>query len=127
MDTGQFVDLVAQRADITHVRTRARPITDATLRTLAERLSGGEAQAVAAELPDDLRTSLTETREEPESFAADEFVRRVAERADVDEPTAREGARAVFAVVHEAVPKGTWENLTTQLPNDHLTTFGLPT
>ncbi|PZE39287.1 MULTISPECIES: DUF2267 domain-containing protein [unclassified Curtobacterium] len=127
MDTGQFVDLVAQRADITHVRTRARPLTDATLSTLAERLSGGEAAAVAAELPDELQHCLTGVDEAPERFDADEFVRRVAGRADIDESTAREGARAVFDVLHEAVPKGTWENLTTQLPNDHLTAFGLST
>jgi uncharacterized protein (DUF2267 family) len=127
MDAGQFVDLVAQRADITHVRTRARPITDATFRALTERLSGGEAQAVAAELPDELRGTLQDGPEEPERFDADDFVRRVAERADVDEPTALEGARAVFAVLHEAVPKGTWENLTTQLSNDYPRTFSLPT
>ncbi|PZE27372.1 MULTISPECIES: DUF2267 domain-containing protein [unclassified Curtobacterium] len=125
MDAGEFVDLVAQRADITHTRTRARPITDATLLTLAERLSGGEAADLAAELPEELRTPLLRDGEASERFGADEFCRRVAERAGVDADTALEGATVVFAVLHEAVSKGVWDHVTTQLPKEYVALFRL--
>jgi uncharacterized protein (DUF2267 family) len=112
-----FVDLVAQRANV--ARDRAQALTDATFRTLAERISGGEARDLAAQLPEELKPGLTGAEETAEPFAVDEFVRRVAERAGVDEETAREGARAVMVTVREAVTTGEWAEVTSQLPGDY--------
>jgi uncharacterized protein (DUF2267 family) len=112
-----FVDLVAQRANA--ARDRAQALTDATFRTLAERISGGEARDLAAQLPEELKPGLTGAEETAEPFTVDEFVRRVAERAGVDEDTAREGARAVMVTLREAVTTGEWDEVTSQLPGDY--------
>lgn len=64
-------------------RARAERATQATLRTLAERISGGEARDIAAFLPEEMRRWLAPTPEPAESFGRFEFLRRVAEREGV--------------------------------------------
>jgi uncharacterized protein (DUF2267 family) len=54
-----------------------------------------------------------------EAFSLKEFVRRVAERAGVDEDTAREGARTVMVMLREAVTPGEWDAITSQLPGEY--------
>ena len=75
----------------------------ATLRTLAERISGGEAEDLASQLPAELHDSLGRPGEEAEAFGVDEFVARAAERGKVDPDEARPGAAAVLITVREAV------------------------
>jgi uncharacterized protein (DUF2267 family) len=116
MKFDQFVDLVAQRANVP--RDRAQALTDATLRTLAERITGGEARDLAAQLPEELKPSLSGAAETAEAFSRKEFVRRVAERASLDEDAARDGARAVMVTLREAVTTGEWDDITSQLPED---------
>ncbi|MEV5721973.1 DUF2267 domain-containing protein [Amycolatopsis mediterranei] len=49
MDHHQFVDEVAERADVS--REQAEALTQATLWTLGERITGGEARQIAEQLP----------------------------------------------------------------------------
>lgn len=49
----------------------------------------------------------------------DEFVRRVADREGVDVPTAERHARAVFAVLGQAVSRQQLDDLAAQLPKDY--------
>src|SRR3954463_4466458 len=88
----QFLTAVQQKARIS--RERAEAAARATLETLAERLSAGEARDVAAQLPPELAAYLP-PRGDAERFDVEEFLRRVAEREGVDVPTAEEHARAV--------------------------------
>jgi uncharacterized protein (DUF2267 family) len=111
----QFLTTVQQKAGIS--RERAEGASRATLETLAERLSAGEARDIAAQLPPELAPYLP-ARGDAEGFDLDEFLRRVAEREGVDVPTAADHARAVFAALRRAVDPGEIEDLAAQLPND---------
>jgi uncharacterized protein (DUF2267 family) len=87
----------------------------ATLQTLGERLSAGEARDLADYLPPGAAAWLAaERRSEP--WHLDEFLRRVAERADVDRARTAELARAVFAVLGEAIAPGEMRDIARQLP-----------
>jgi uncharacterized protein (DUF2267 family) len=117
MDYETFTQTTAQRAGL--ARETAERIEHATLRTLADRISGGEAQDLAAQLPGGLQDDLRAPREEAEAFGVEEFVRRVAERGDVDPDQARTGAAAVLTTVREAVTPGEFDDVLSQLPQEY--------
>ncbi|MBX7266662.1 DUF2267 domain-containing protein [Micromonospora sp. Llam7] len=119
MDYETFVDQVARRAGTSSAR--AVELIQATLATLAERLTGGEVLDLAVQLPMPLRLPLRPTPdiEAAERFGAAEFVARVAVRAGVAEPAARNAVRAVFTTVREAVTGGEFDELVVQLPRDY--------
>ena len=112
----EFVAKVAERAGVP--AETAQCLTEATLRTLAERISGGEAADLARHLPPDLQPHLTGAPEPAERFTPDEFVRRVAERAGTDEDHATKGIRAVFDTLREVAPGKELDEVTTQLPKE---------
>jgi uncharacterized protein (DUF2267 family) len=116
MNYETFVDRVAQRAGLP--ADQATILTRATLETLAERLTAGEALDLAAQLPKRLQVPLRPRQETAERFSLAEFGRRAGERAGVDERAAANGIRAVFATLREAVTGGEFEDLLTQLPAD---------
>jgi uncharacterized protein (DUF2267 family) len=116
MDDDQFVDLVAERANVS--REQAEALTRATLWTLGERITGGEARHIAAQLPAERRTPLVVAEEEAEGLSLDEFIRRTAERADVDRGTADIGMAAVFATLRDTVSGDGFSHLMSQLPLD---------
>jgi len=95
----------------------AERATRATLETLAERLAGGEAHDLAAQLPPELARSL----ELPDAgFGAkltlDEFFELVSMREGVDLPDATFHARIVLGVLTEAVSLGEIQDVRVQLP-----------
>jgi uncharacterized protein (DUF2267 family) len=95
----------------------AERATRATLETLAERLAGGEAHDLAAQLPPELVRSL----ELPDAgFGAkltlDEFFELVSMREGVDLPDATFHARIVLGVLTEAVSLGEIQDVRVQLP-----------
>jgi uncharacterized protein (DUF2267 family) len=116
MNYDTMIDLVARRADVPS--ERAVDLTRATLEALNDRLTAGEALDLAAQLPKPLQGLLRPPDETAEVFAADELVRRVGRHAGVDAPTAETGVRAVFATLHEALPGGEFDELTSQLSAD---------
>jgi uncharacterized protein (DUF2267 family) len=122
MKSDEFTELVAGRADVGF--DKARALTEATLQTLAERISGGEARDLAAQLPEELKGALTSSPETAERFGVNEFVRRVAERAGVDEDTARKGIAAVMTTIRQAVTSGEFDDITSQLPQEFNTLVG---
>ncbi|MEV4759303.1 DUF2267 domain-containing protein [Micromonospora sp. NPDC049559] len=113
-----FIGAVARRTGVSG--TDAAAITEATLTTLADRISGGEAEDLAGALPDRLGAYLNKapTREPAESFGLGEFVRRVTERAGVDDVAADGGLRAVFATLREAVAEHRFDDVVAQFPKD---------
>jgi uncharacterized protein (DUF2267 family) len=91
----------------------AERATEAVLSTLAERIGAKEAHDTASQLPKQLQAALAGPPV-PRQFGAREFVRRVAERAGIDEAAAADLTRAVFATLHDAVSHGEladWEPL----------------
>jgi uncharacterized protein (DUF2267 family) len=117
MDYATFTRTTAERAGVPE--EAAERIEHATLRTLADRISGGEAQDLAAQLPSPFRDDLRAPREDAQAFGVDEFVRRVAERGDVDLDEARTGAAAVLITVREAVTPGELDDVLSQLPQEY--------
>jgi uncharacterized protein (DUF2267 family) len=99
-------------------RPAAERAAEATLRTLSERITGGEADDIAAFLPTELRAWLTSAPEPAESFDRREFVRRVAEREGVDPVTAEDHVRAIFQTLGFAVAPGELRDMASQLPRD---------
>src|SRR3954447_12739407 len=80
----------------------ARRATRATLETLGERISRGEARDLAAQLPPEL-APLVATDHDAEAFDVEEFLRRVAEREEVDLEAAQRHATAVLTALGRAV------------------------
>ncbi|HEV7825309.1 MAG TPA: DUF2267 domain-containing protein [Mycobacteriales bacterium] len=122
MDDQEFLSSVAQRANVEP--ETARVYASATLTTLAERISGGEARDLAAQLPKSMKDPLCAGDEPAEAFGADEFVRRVSDRTHVDPGQAEDAARAVLVTVREAVSPGEFDDVTSQLPQDYRTLVG---
>ncbi|MEV4202839.1 DUF2267 domain-containing protein [Micromonospora globbae] len=119
MDYDTFIDQVAQRTRAPEERAAA--LTAATLETLSERLTGGEVLDLAAQLPKPLQVVLKPSprTEAAERFGAAEFAARVALRAGVDENTARGGVRAVLTTLREAITRGEFDDVMSQLPRDY--------
>jgi uncharacterized protein (DUF2267 family) len=117
MQYGTLLSTVEQVAGST--REEAERALEATLRTLAERITGGEARDVADHLPKEVRRLLSDTPEEAERFGLDEFYRRVAEREGVDRRTAAAHARAVFVALGVAVAPGELRDMAAQLPEEY--------
>lgn len=96
----------------------------ATLTTLAERISEEEAADLASQLPGEVKAQLTGAGGDGEVFAADEFLRRVAEReGGVPSDEARAHAEAVLTTLREAIGGGEFEDILLQLPDDYLELF----
>jgi uncharacterized protein (DUF2267 family) len=112
----RFIDKVAERAQVPE--DRAVALTEATLRTLAERVSGGEAADLADRLPEPLRPLLIKIQEDPEPFSFDEFVARVAAQAGVPDDVAKRGVRAVLQAMHTTVGQREFDEFMAQLPKE---------
>lgn len=111
-----FIETVAERGEL--AEDQVVPVTEATLRTLTERISGGEAEQAAEHLPDRFRPLMIKSREPAEAFSFDEFIRRVAERAGVDRDVAERGVRAVLQSMHNLVGHKEFEDIMSQLPKE---------
>jgi uncharacterized protein (DUF2267 family) len=105
----EFVNEVADRAGTS--RDEAETLVRATLRTLAERLSGGEAEDLRAQLPRQLQAELIPPQEEAQGFGVEEFVQKVAARSGIDETDAGAGVVAVLSVIRDAVTPGEFDDV----------------
>jgi uncharacterized protein (DUF2267 family) len=116
MQFEEFVHEVADRAGMS--RDDAESLVRATLRTLAERLSGGEAEDLRAQLPRQLQAELIPPQEEAQGFGVEEFVQKVAGRSGIDEADAGAGVIAVLSVIRDAVTPGEFGDVLAQLGRD---------
>jgi uncharacterized protein (DUF2267 family) len=116
MRYAQFIEKVAERTGGS--LGQAEALAQATLLTLADRITGGEARDLAAQLPSELRDFLDKKEEPAEAFDLDEFVHRVSLRAGVDRDTARKGVAAVLQTLYAAVSTGEFEDVLAQLPKE---------
>jgi uncharacterized protein (DUF2267 family) len=90
----------------------------ATLQTLGERLSGGEAHDLADRLPDEAAPWI-DNDNTSEPFDLGEFLRRVAMREGVsDAELASQHARAVFAALGATVGHDELHDMASELPKD---------
>jgi uncharacterized protein (DUF2267 family) len=122
VDPREVIDAVAASAGVSP--EKAASIIRATLQTLSERLTRGEARDLEAQLPKPFREPLRFSRSErAESFGLDEFVRRVSRRARVSEEEAAAGVRTVLVKIREAVDDKEWGDVMAQLGNDYAKVF----
>lgn len=109
-----------------HVQHRARlassgealRATQAVLEVLAQRLAGGEAEDLAAQLPSEFKDYLRQPNH-GESFGLDEFFERVQAREGVDLPESVHHVRAVISVLKDAVSAGEIADVRAQLPSEY--------
>lgn len=126
VDSDEFVQRVQGAAELDDARN-ARAATEATLRTLGEHLTAGEAADVDALLPEDLRGFLTATSDEtPGDFSVDEFYRRVSEREGTDPTEATTHVRAVMDALAETVGENRLLDVRDQLPSEYDSLFEPP-
>jgi uncharacterized protein (DUF2267 family) len=121
MKYDEFVGEVENRARLPS-RGDALRAVQATLETLAERIREGEASDLAAQLPPELGTFLTDVKT-TERFPVEDFFLRVAAKETADLPDATHHARAVIAVLQEAVTTGEMEDIRAQLPDNYKPLF----
>ncbi len=116
MKYDELIGQVRHRAGLGS-HAEAERATRATLETLAERLAGGEAHDLAAQLPAELALYL----QPPDAgigakLTLDEFFALVSEREGVDLPDATFHARVVIGILTEAVSVGEIQDVRVQLP-----------
>lgn len=116
MDRAEFIDSVARRSATSPAQAEA--LTRATLQTLAERLTGGEARDLAAQLPREFREDLCNAREPAEPFGFAEFIQRVSARAGVDISGADRSVLAVFKTICTDVTSDEFDDIMAQLPEE---------
>jgi uncharacterized protein (DUF2267 family) len=112
-DYDEFIAMVERGAGIS--RGEAERAVHATLQTLAERLSRGEARDIANQLPEDVRPWLTDGGK-VQPFDLEEFLRRVAGREGVSVPQAEEHVRTVFGALGSTVGADELEDVASELP-----------
>jgi uncharacterized protein (DUF2267 family) len=98
MKYDEFMSQVQQRTKLS-THEEAERATRATLETLGERLAGGEAKDLAAQLPREIAEYLQHSYAGiRESFSLDEFFWRVSQREGIDLTDATYHARVVIAL-----------------------------
>lgn len=116
MNDKEFFRNVAQRANLS--REAAADLTRATLQTLADRLSGGEARDLAAGLPEALAQPLLCGDEAAKRFDLQEFVRRVSEHAGLTALETTRGVRGVLITLREVTASQEFTEAMAQLPKE---------
>ena len=96
-------------------KQQAEPLTKAVLSALADRLTGGEADDVASQLPKGIKEAMIPSTPEAETFGLGEFIDRIAQRAGVTTEQAEVGARAVMTTLREAITEGEFKDMMAQL------------
>ena len=128
MTADEFVDRVGRRAALD--RDAARRAAEAVLEALADRITGGQVDDIAAQLPEALHPPLQRGKEQSNAAARplslDEFVGGIAEREGVPPAEAFEHARAVFATLREALNEKEFSDTVAQLPDDYRALLARP-
>jgi uncharacterized protein (DUF2267 family) len=113
----EFIDHVAHRAGVS--REHAASLTQASLRVLADRISGGQDVDLAAHLPEQLARPMRKAPQKlPEKYGFAEFVGRVRTRAvNAPNEVILPGVRAVMLTLREAVGDKEFRDTLDQLPH----------
>src|SRR5262249_46893999 len=109
-----FVKKVAEQTGVADGQAVA--LTEATLRTLAARLSGGEAADLADRVPEEFRPLLITAQESPEPLSFNDFAVRVAEQAGVPVEVAGRGVGAVLRAMQTTTGRREFDEFMAQLP-----------
>jgi uncharacterized protein (DUF2267 family) len=116
VEAKEFFATVAERAALS--KEEAADLTRATLKVLADRLSGGETRDLALYLPEALRNELQSGSPAAVKFGLDDLVDRVKERTGLNGEETTRGVRAFFLTLREAVPQEEYDQAMSQLPGE---------
>ncbi|SNB46300.1 DUF2267 domain-containing protein [Geobacter sp. DSM 9736] len=122
MEYTEFMKLVQQEIGVKDTEKALRAV-QATLETLGERLFHGEAEQLAAQLPQELQPFLVDIQEH-RKFGVEDFLQMVGEREGIDGKEAEAHARAVISVLTRAVTPGEIQDVVSQLPEGFRKLFG---
>ena len=115
MGATEFYDTVRREGEL--ASTDAEAATRATLSAIAERITDGQAEDLAAELPDEVGDALVGVDpSEAVEFSREEFLDRVGERAETNDPLG--AARAVAAALAEHASDAEFRDVREQLPGE---------
>ena len=117
MDTDQVTELIRERGGFTSAEETRTTISE-VLNVLGSRDLGGEAENVAAQLPQGMSELLVGEGEPAEQFGAEEFIARIQKNLDITEEHAENAARAVLSSVTDAVTEGERAQFVNALPQD---------
>ncbi|MEJ2870966.1 DUF2267 domain-containing protein [Actinomycetospora sp. OC33-EN08] len=123
MQQHEFVSAVRESTGLDN--EAAERALQATLTVLGQRLAGGEAKDLAAQLPAGLKEQLP-SEGGGEQFDVSTFYERIASQqgGDVTTAQARQHARAIAKGLESALTDGEWQNFTSQLPADYADWLG---
>lgn len=127
MNRTDLLDTIGQKAGIED-RTDVARAAEATLRTLGEHVSEGQAQDIAAIVPAELGDAVTshlDDNPDPEQFSPEEFAARIAEREGpaVHAEEAMRQARATMAAIADHGGQAELQDAREQLPTEFATVF----
>jgi uncharacterized protein (DUF2267 family) len=116
-DYAGFIATVEREAEVPH--DQAQRAVSATLETLGERISGGEARDLAQQLPPELQELVDRhAGDGPQKLTAQQFLQRVQAREQVPIRQAEDHVRAVFAALRQAVSPDEIADLASELPRE---------
>ena len=116
-DYAGFIATVEREADVPH--DQAERAVTATLETLGERISVGEAHDLAGQLPPELQPLVDQhAGDGPRPLSAEEFLQRVQVREHVPIMQVRDHVRAVFVALRETVEPKEVADLASELPRE---------
>lgn len=124
MDSPTFVKRVAELSGVD--KEIAERVVRATLLNLGTRIDPGEADDLAAQLPEAIGVCLRH-KWKAQRFPPSEFVRRVACVVPLSNEQGPQAVRAVFTVLRKAVSEGELKDVLHQLGGDYTTLVGTPT
>jgi len=124
VDSQQILTHVSELTGFDH--DRSEHLVRATLVMLGTRIASGEANDLAAQLPDSLGACL-EHESEASRFDPPEFERRVARVVPLANDQAGPAIKAVFSVLSEAVSEGEMRQVLSQLGSEYERLTGMPT
>jgi uncharacterized protein (DUF2267 family) len=116
MDYDEYITIVHKA--VGESREAAERATRATLGAMGERLGADESLQLVSQLPPELGPLLY-TAGGSRSFDAERFIRRVAEREQVDAATAERHAEAVLIALARAVSDDEYAHLVSRLSRDY--------
>lgn len=113
-----FLEQVQQRAGLS-TQQEADRLARATMSTLSERVTGGQANDLSPALPPELRTELARFSGQATSFDKNAFLDRISGEIDtVDLEEAEKQVRAVLTILRQWAPGGEIDATIAQLPSD---------
>ncbi|MEU6094956.1 DUF2267 domain-containing protein [Streptomyces sp. NPDC047079] len=120
----EFLARVRERGEY-NSQDEAAKSTEVVLSVLAQRITPGEVDDLASQLPGPLGQTLAGAKQQQaESFGIEEFYRRVAERIGARPRTAEWDASAVLTTVADTVSGGELNQIISQLPSGYAVLFG---